>query len=78
LAPAWLQAGQGKVEAGDVVFFLHALTSDFSSPHNFHIGPEIGQPIAFSPDVDPGDSIVFTVHDLSPGTYTYWCTYDDH
>jgi plastocyanin len=72
---------EATVEAGDVIFFLHNPPPEgefFNRGHNFWIGPEIGQPIASSPVLDPGESIVFTVHGLTRGTYTYWCIFDLH
>lgn len=63
-------------QAGDVVFFLRNDKGDGpAAVHNFLIGPDLDSPpLAASPTLMHGESIVFTVYGLDAGTYTYWCT----
>ena len=65
-------------EAGQVVFFLHNKPNVFNVPHNFRLGPEIGQTLASSPTLNANQSGLLTVADLAPGRYAYWCTFGDH
>ena len=61
--------------AGDLVFFLHNDQDNARMVHNFFIGSDVDSPpLAKSPTLLHGASVVFTVHGIEPGTYTYWCT----
>ena len=63
-------------ESGDLVFFLH--NDKGAGPailHNFFLGTDVDSlPLAASPALMHGESVVFTVYGIEPGTYTYWCT----
>ena len=63
-------------QAGDVVFFLRNDKGEGPpAVHNFLVGRTLDSPpFAASPTLMHGESIVFTVHGLEAGTYTYWCT----
>ena len=63
-------------EAGDVVFFLRNDKGDgLAAVHNFFLGTDVdAPPLAASPTLMHGESLVFTVYGLEAGTYTYWCT----
>ena len=63
-------------QAGDVVFFLRNDKGEGPpAVHNFLIGRALDSPpLAASPTLMHGESIVFTVYGLEAGTYTYWCT----
>jgi uncharacterized cupredoxin-like copper-binding protein len=63
--------------AGTVVFFLDARQADVL--HNVVIAINAGDlPLAKSANLDAGTAAVFTVHDLEPGTYEFWCTFPGH
>jgi plastocyanin len=62
-------------KAGTVVFFLQNVPPPWGSPdHNMWIGPSIGVPLAGSTDLKPKTNVIFTVNDLTPGSYMFWCT----
>lgn len=42
------------------------------------MGPALYQVLARSSAIDRGDSAIFTVEDLPPGTYTFWCEVGRH
>ena len=67
---------EATAQAGEVVFFLRNDKGDGPpAVHNFLIGSDIeSPPLAASPTLMSGESIVFTVYELEAGTYTYWCT----
>ena len=67
---------EATAQAGDVVFFLHNDNGDAPPAlHNFFLGSDVeSPPLAASPTLAQGESIVFTVSGIEPGTYTYWCT----
>ena len=61
--------------AGDLVFFLRSAEVNGRIVHNFFIGSDVDRPpLAKGPTLQAGDSVVFTVYGIEPGTYTYWCT----
>jgi plastocyanin len=61
--------------AGTVVFFLENIPAAFLDPHhNMHIGPAIGQELARTPGIRANEKVTFTVKDLTPGTYVFWCS----
>jgi plastocyanin len=73
-------------KAGTVVFFLKNLPGKFFSPdHNLQIGPastqfyadgsiRSGQVLAGTPHIAANESAIFTVNNLAPGTYLFWCS----
>jgi plastocyanin len=62
-------------KAGTVVFFLQNVpAAGFSPDHNMMIGPSVGRPLAGSIDVNRNENVIFTVNDLTPGTYPFWCS----
>ena len=62
-------------KAGTVVFFLENVPGAIGSPdHNMRIGPAVGQVLAATPNVRAKGTVTFTVSDLAPGTYLYWCS----
>jgi plastocyanin len=74
------------VAAGDVTFVLNNTTA---ASHNMIIGPEaptctatactFGPVTAAGPSVPTGSSPTpFTVEGLAAGTYSYWCSIQDH
>jgi plastocyanin len=61
--------------AGTVVFFLRNVPNPIVRPdHIMVIGPAVGQELARTPRIRPDETVTFTVEDLAPGTYAYWCT----
>jgi plastocyanin len=74
------------VKAGTVVFFLHNIPVGARLPnHNMQIGPAgaqffsdgslyIGQVLAGTPDIHANETATFTITDLRPGTYLFWCS----
>lgn len=66
------------VKAGTVVFFLENVPGDsgpyFNPTHNLQVGPALDEVLAGTPDVKVGEKVTFTVEDLTPGTYVYWCS----
>ena len=67
---------EATAHAGDVAFFLRNDKGDGPpAVHNFLIGSDVDSPpLAASPTLMNGESILFTVYGLEAGTYTYWCT----
>ena len=62
-------------KAGTVVFFLENVPAVFAAPdHNMLIGGSVGDTLAGSTDVKHGESVTFTVNDLTAGTYNFWCS----
>ncbi len=62
-------------KAGTVVFFIQNVPPAWASPdHNMQIGPSVGTSLAGSTDVNRNENVIFTVNDLMPGTYTFWCS----
>jgi len=62
-------------KAGTVVFFLMNGTDVLGTfDHNMRIGPAIGQVLAGSRRISGNENATFTVKDLSPGSYVYWCS----
>ena len=68
--------GQGEA----LTFFLDASEINEGSAHNFTIGPELppAAPLAESDFIQRGESAVFTVTGLAPGTYAFWCSVEEH
>ena len=61
-----------QASAGTVTFFLRNVRY-LNVPHDFRLGPAVQQRQAASPLIQAGQSITFTVENLPPGTYTFWC-----
>jgi plastocyanin len=62
-------------KAGTVVFYLENVPAVFAAPdHNMQIGGSVGDTLAGSTDVKHGDKVIFTVKDLTAGTYIFWCS----
>ncbi len=61
-------------KAGTVVIYLENVPGTIGAPdHNMRIGPAIGQVLAATPNIRAKETVTFTVKDLAPGTYLYWC-----
>lgn len=61
-------------KAGTVAFFLENVPGVIGAPdHNMRIGPAIGQVLASTPSIRAKEMVTFTVKDLAPGTYVFWC-----
>jgi plastocyanin len=62
-------------KAGTVVFFLQNVPpAGCSCDHNMMIGPSVGRSFAGSMDVNRNENVIFTVNDLTPGAYPFWCS----
>ena len=61
-------------KAGTVVFFLDNVPGDIAVDHNVQIGAAVGDSRASSRDVQANEKVVFTVNDVVPGTYVFWCS----
>jgi plastocyanin len=68
------------VHADNAVFFLVNTAPDGAEIpiHTFAIGPSLGELIAVSSPLRPGDSASFTVTGPLEGEYVIWCTIMDH
>jgi plastocyanin len=62
--------------AGKVVFFL--VNAGNGTSHDFVIRDSSNNRIAGSDLISAGDSFVFTVNNISAGTYTYFCSQPGH
>jgi plastocyanin len=66
------------VPSGTVVLFLVNIPispPNFGPAHNVVIGPVVGgEALATSGPVQAGKSAVFTIENVPPGTYAFWCT----
>jgi plastocyanin len=69
--PATLNAPAGKV-----VFFL--VNAGNGTSHDFVIRDSSNSRIAGSQLISAGDSFVFTVDNITAGTYTYFCSQPGH
>ena len=69
-SPSTISANSGKV-----VFFL---VNAGSMQHDMVIRDKSGGQVAGSDLVSAGDSFVFTVSNISAGTYTYFCSQPGH
>jgi hypothetical protein len=81
-APRAAPAGGRSADAAPArrigTFFLDGSNIDEGIVHNFVIGSELREPIVQSDFMEPGDTLLFTVSGLTPGTYTLWCSVDEH
>jgi uncharacterized cupredoxin-like copper-binding protein len=66
------------VKTGTVAFFLENMDPNTGFKHNLNIGSQLGVPLARSAILSPGEAAVFTVEQLPPGTYVFWCSVHDH
>jgi plastocyanin len=63
------------VPHGKAVFFL---VNSGTTQHDLAIRDSTGNRLAVSELVSAGDSVVFTVNNIDPGTYTIFCTQQGH
>jgi plastocyanin len=66
------------IPAGDGQFFLVNPADKSLGTHSMAIGPKLYQTLAANAAVPLGESAVFSVQGLAPGTYVVWCTIDGH
>jgi plastocyanin len=66
------------VRSGTVSIFLVNPAGKSLSGHAMVIGTAVHQTITASGYVSIGQSAVFTVRGLPPGTYVFWCPVDNH
>lgn len=66
------QPSSTQASAGTITFFLRNVRY-LTVPHDFRFGPALLQRQAGSPLIQAGQSITFTVENVPPGTYTFWC-----
>lgn len=60
-------------------FVVHLVNQEeLSVRHDMIVGDALGHRFASSDKVDPDHDLVFTVDDLPPGTYDFWCSIDKH
>ena len=64
------------VPAGKVVFYL--VNGGNGTSHNMIIWDASGKRVAGSELVSSGDSTVFTVDSIAPGTYKFFCDQPGH
>ena len=68
-----------EARAGTVVFYLENVTVSRAIPHNMLIGSGIDEPpIVASAAVLADRGATFTIRDLPPGRYTFWCSVEGH
>ena len=66
-----------EAKAGRLVVHL-VNNEDLSVRHDMIVGDALGHRFASSDRLDPGQDLVFTIEDLPPGTYNFWCSVDKH
>lgn len=69
---------QVTASAGQVVLFLDNVGDRYEGYHDFVLGEALYQALTRSPAINAGDSVVLTVNDIPPGTYTFWCEVERH
>jgi uncharacterized cupredoxin-like copper-binding protein len=87
---ARFEPNQITTKAGNVVFFLQNVAAPVFRPdHEMNIGPAcvqfeqdgtvIGQVLAKTTRIQADEAASFTVNNLAPGTYAFWCSvpFDD-
>jgi uncharacterized cupredoxin-like copper-binding protein len=70
--------GVTAIEAKAGRFAVHLVNNDDSVRHDMIVGDAVGHRFASSDRVDPGHDLVFTIDDLPPGTYKFWCSVGVH
>lgn len=79
---------QVSVKAGTAVFFMKNVPGKEAPDHNMQIGPadtkffadgsvRADQVLASTPHVVANQAMTFTVSNLQPGTYRFWCSVDE-
>jgi uncharacterized cupredoxin-like copper-binding protein len=63
------------VSSGKVVFFL---VNSGPSAHDMLVADSTGKTLARSSLVQPGDTFTFTIANLPPGTYEFYCDVPGH
>jgi plastocyanin len=66
------------IEAKAGRFAVHLVNHDDSVRHDMVVGDALGHRFARSDRVEPGHDLVFTIDDLPPGTYNFWCSVGVH
>jgi plastocyanin len=66
------------IEAKAGRFVVHLVNRDDSVRHDMIVGDALGHRFASSDRVEPGHDLVFTIDDLPPGTYKFWCSVGVH
>ena len=60
-------------------FVVHLVNQDGPPVrHDMVVGDALGRRFASSETVEPGQDLVFTIDDLPPGTYKFFCGLSDH
>lgn len=62
---------------GIITLFLHN-PGVYAELHDFQIGTELGKTQAETGPILPHESVVATLTNLAPGTYTFWCELTNH
>lgn len=65
------------VPPGTIVLFL-SNTDPVRERHDFHLGPEVRQVQARMASIGGGTSVILTISDVPAGSYTFWCSIQDH
>jgi plastocyanin len=65
------------VSGASATFYLVNMATGVD-PHSFAIGGTNYRSIVSTGPIERGHSMVFTVQDLPPGQYIFWCTISDH
>lgn len=69
---------QVTAKAGTQAFFLQMPPQGSLDNHNMAIGPKIYKVLARSSFVHQYKSAIFTVENLAPGVYAFWCEVPEH
>jgi uncharacterized cupredoxin-like copper-binding protein len=65
-----------RLKAGTIVIFL--INPELGAFHNLGLRDPAGQLVVISDNLRPGQSAVFTIDNLGPGTYKMVCTVETH
>lgn len=60
------------------LFLINPVNPDHPFDHDIRVGPEIGRALASSPVLKNGETGIWTIDDLPPGSYAYWCSVNQH
>lgn len=63
--------------AGTIVLYL-TNTDALRVRHDFNVGQELRAGQARMGSIGGGTAAVFTISDMAPGDYTFWCSINDH